>query len=151
MASNFMVIQPPFRTAVDLCLITDIALLFLHAITSIPLPIIVAAALAVNFVEVSIWIFWVRKIFSVKISDEMLEGPGPQLQKVSFPRGQLDVWRTENLRPTTKPKGYLDLWSQDGKRIRLFRKVLGRGHIFIVSQMLLGDAFESNKKKYRYI
>ncbi len=146
-----MIIQPPLRTAVDIVLITDIGLLFLHAATDIPLPLIIILGLILNVLEALIWILWVRSTFAVQISDDTLTGPGPHLGKVSFPRSQLDVWRTENLRPMTKPKGYLDLWSQDGKRIRLFRKILGRGHIFIISQMLLGDAFESNKKKYRYL
>lgn len=146
-----MIIQPPFRTAVDIALITDIGFLLLHAVVDIPLVMIMFGAVGLNVLEVLIWAFWVRNVFSIRISDETLEGPGEKLQKVSFLRSQLDVWRTENLRPATKLKGYLDLWAQDGKRIRLFRKILGRGHIFIISQMLLGDAFESNKKKYRYI
>jgi hypothetical protein len=151
MANNAMTIQPPFRTVIDLILITDIGLLFLHAVFNVPTALTISMADFLNLLELLVWAFWVRKHFSIDISDEVIEGPGPDLKKVSFPRSNLDVWRTENLRPTTKPKGYLDLWSQDGKRVRLFRKILGRGHIFIISQMLLGDAFESNKKKYRYI
>ncbi len=151
MTPNSMVIQPPLRTAVDIALITDIGFLLLHAVTSFSLWMVVFAALLVNAVEMLIWILWVRKSFSIRITDDAITGPGPDLKIISFPRGQLDVWRTENLRPGTKAKGYLDLWSQDGKRIRLFRKILGRGHVFIISQMLLGDAFESNKKKYKYI
>ena len=127
MAPNFMVIQPPFRTAVDISLITDIGLLLLHAATAIPLPLILLTAAGLNLMEFLIWALWVRSSFSVKISDDTLEGPGPTLKKVSFPRSQLDIWRTENLRPATKPKGYLDLWAQDGKRIRLFRKILAGG------------------------
>ena len=151
MSSNVMTVQPPFRTAVDIILVTDIGLLFLHAITSLPLLLIALIGSILNLAEILVWTFWVRNCFSIHISDEKIEGPGPGLQRISFARSQLDVWRTENLRPVTKPKGYLDLWAQDGKRVRLFRKILGRGHIFIISQMLLGDAFESNKKKYRYL
>ena len=151
MTKNSLLIRPPFRTVVDIILITDIGLLLIHAATSIPIALIFIGALCLNLFELSVWAFWVRNSFAVQISDEEITGPDPQLRKISFLRSHLDVWRTENLRPATKPKGYLDLWSQDGKRIRLFRKILGRGHIFIISQMLLGDAFESNKKKYKYL
>ena len=151
MANNSMIIQPPFRTAVDIALMTDIGLLLFHAVTNTAVSAVIFVALCINILEILIWVFWVRSCFSVEISDDTIAGPGPNLQKISFLRSQLDVWRTENLRPMTKPKGYLDLWSQDGKRIRLFRKILGRGHVFIISQMLLGDAFEVNKKKYKYI
>ena len=151
MAGLSTTFQPPMRTGMDIVLITDIGLLFLHAVSNIPIILVLILAFFINAVELLVWIFWVRNQFSVEISDGTVYGPAPDLQRIAIPRPRIDVWRTENLRSMTKPKGYLDLWSQDGKRIRLFRKIIGRGNVFIISQMLLGDAFESNKKKYRYL
>ena len=139
------------RTGFDIALITDIGLLFVHALTDTPIILMLILGAVINAAELIFWLLWVRKAFAVEISDDTVYGPAPNLQRVSIPRAQIDVWRTENLRPVTKPKGYLDLWSQDGKRVRLFRKIIGRGNVFIISQMLLGDAFETNKKKYRYL
>ena len=130
MADPVLTVQPPMRKAVDLILITDIGMLLFHAITDIPPALMVIAGLVLNVIEVLVWMFIIRPLFALKITEETLSGCGPHLERVSFPRARLDVWRTENLRPMTKLKGYFDLWAQDGKVIRIFRKVFDRKQIF---------------------
>lgn len=150
MATGSRIIRPHFRIALDVILATDLALLLLQTFTNIPMVFILVLGTGLNALQVLFWVFWLRHSFAIHITEDTITGPGPRLQKVSFPRAELDMWRTESLRAETKAKGYLDLWSNDGKRIRLFRKVLGRGHIFRISKILLGDIFEAGKKKYGY-
>ena len=150
MATHSRIIQPPFRRALDIILVTVMGLLFLHVLLDVPLRLILLIMLCLIGLEILLWIFWIKKIFSISITDDMITGPGPNLCKVSFPRSHLDAEKTENLRPVTKPKGYLDLWPQEGKRIRLFRKILSRGQIFIICKLLLGDAFKASKRRSGY-
>src|SRR3989338_2562736 len=144
------IFRPPFRRTADIVLITDISLLILHAVMDIPPNLMFLIAIVLNVLEIVLWTFWLRNIFSVRITEESITGPGTHLQKVSFPRSELDRQKTENLRPGTKSKGYLDLWALDGKRIRLFRKAFGRGPVFLICKMLLGDIFEGSRQKDDY-
>lgn len=144
------IFQPPFRRTTDIVLITDIALLIFYAVVDISPILILFAALGLNVLEIVLWTFWLRNLFSIRITEELITGPGTHLQKVSFLRSQLDKDKTENLRPDTKVKGYLDLWALDGKRIRVFRKAFGRRPVHHICTMLLGDTTEASKQKEGY-
>lgn len=144
------IFRPPFRRTTDIVLITDIGLLILYAVTDIPLPLILLIGLVLNALEIGIWTFWLRNLFSVRITEESITGPGTHLQKVSFLRSEFDKEKTEILRPNTKAKGYLDLWALDGKRIRVFRKAFGRRPVHHLCTMLLGDTSTASKQKEGY-
>ena len=149
MNNDSVTYSPRMRAGIDLVLMTDVFLLLLHGVTRISFPIVVFGGILLNLIQLSLWKFWVIPFFSITITDDAIIGRNSKMKSTTIDRTKLNVWKTESERPKGKKRGVLDLWSTDGKRIRIFRSLIGRGNIFAISQTLLGDAFEANKRKYR--
>ena len=130
--------RPRTRFIVDVILITDILLLFVH-VAFIPFKTAVMIAACINAFQIFVWLVWARRHFTVDISESAVTGPAPGFSRHAIPFDKIDKWKTETLRPKTKVKGYVDIWGKDGKKIRLVRPVLGRSKVFLITGALLGS------------
>ena len=135
------------RFLIDVILITDVALIFLYAITTVNLPAFLAAGIILNVIQIIIWIFWASSVLKIQLTDENISGPSEKFEKKTIPLAKIDKWRTENLRPKTKKKGYVDIYSfEEGEKIRLIRPVLGRGQCYYILESVLGSLHADSPK-----
>lgn len=134
------------RFLFDVILITDVALIFLYAITAVNLPAFMAAALILNFLQILIWFLWVSPVLKVALTDQEIIGPSKNFKKHSIPLSKIDKWRTESLRTKTKKSGYVDVYSFEGESIRLVRPILGRRHCYIILETVLGNLHGDSPK-----
>lgn len=134
------------RFLIDIILITDVALIFLYALTTANLPAFIAAGVALNFLQALIWFVWVAPVLKVQLNEQEISGPSQDLKKTVIPLAKVDKWRTETLRASTKKKGYVDIYSFEGSKVRLIRPVLGRGQCYIILESVLGNLHSDSPK-----
>lgn len=134
------------RFLFDVILITDVALIFIYAITTVNLPAFIAAGFFLNFIQVLIWVFWARFVFRVQLTNQDITGPSESFKKKVIPLIKIDKWRTETLRSATKKRGYVDIYSFEGEKIRLIRPFLGRGQCYIILESVLGNLHADSPK-----
>lgn len=127
-------------------LITDVAIVFLYAITTVNLPAFIAAGVILNFLQILIWFFWAAPVLKVRLTDQEISGPSDKFQKKTILLTKVDKWRTETLRASTKKKGYVDIYSFEGEKIRLVRPVFGRGQCYIILESVLGNLHADSPK-----
>ena len=134
------------RFLFDVILITDVALVFLYAVTTVNLPAFIMVGLILNVTQILIWVFWASSVLKVQLTDQDISGPSEKFQKKTIPLAKVDKWRTESLRSATKKKGYIDIYSFEGEKVRLIRPVLGRGQCYIILETVLGNLHADSPK-----
>lgn len=127
-------------------LITDVALIFLYAITTVNLPAFIATGVILNLLQILIWFIWAAPVLKVRLTDQEITGPSDTFKKKTILLTKVDKWRTETLRSSTKKKGYVDIYSFEGEKIRLVRPVLGRGQCYIILESVLGNLHADSPK-----
>ncbi len=134
------------RFLFDVILVTDVALVFLYAVTTVNLPAFMMAGVILNMLQILIWVFWASSALKIQLTDQDISGPSENLKKKTIPLAKVDKWRTETLRSSTKKKGYVDIYSFEGDKIRLIRPVLGRGQCYIILERVLGNLHSDSPK-----
>jgi hypothetical protein len=128
---------PRGRFLIDILLVTDVLFLLIYAVSTVYFTGFVIAALVFNVLEILIWFTWVRKVFTITVTETTVTGPSPELSRKTLQLAQIDKWKTENLSGMTKKKGFVDIWTLDGARVRIFRTILGRGQCYFILESVL--------------
>lgn len=140
---------PRGRFLVDSILVTDISLLVIYAVSTSFFMGFVMIGSAINFIQLLLWFAWIRRGLMITVTEDTVTGPTPYLGRKTIPINQIDKWKTESLSGLTKKKGFVDIWSLDGKCIRIFRPILGRGQCYFILENVLrgfGSFGDPNRK-----
>ncbi len=126
MADTQQLFRPRTRVLIDLLLISDSLLFAILATQIVEERLLFSLAAGWNCFLIGIFYVIVRPLLYVEIRDGAVVGPALLFKRDSILIRKIDVRRSLEFHHKSDFWGYRDLWSVDGRRIRLYRRFLGK-------------------------
>ncbi|OGW72513.1 MAG: hypothetical protein A2Y02_00450 [Omnitrophica bacterium GWA2_52_12] len=144
MADTQQLFRPRTRVLIDLLLISNSLLFAVLAMQIVPDRLLFSFAAGWNFFLIGIFYGIIRPLLYVEIRDGAVVGPSLLFKRDSILIRKIDVRRSLEFHHKSDFWGYRDLWSVDGRRVRLYRRFLGKRNQYKIIMAIKDHPFRES-------
>jgi hypothetical protein len=124
------IFQARHRVFLDLALIPNIVIFIVLHILELPGLVTVAVAAAFTGTMGLLWMVLIRPQCRVEVTKDTITGHTPNFSKLTISLRKVDLRKTNRPSEGWKRKYFSkDIWTNDGKCIRLYRRLLGERQV----------------------
>ncbi len=144
MTEENKIFRLPVRVLIDGLLILNSSVFVALAANFLTERAALSLAMGCNMFLVGLFFLILRPMLRVEIREGALIGPALFLKRDSILLRKIDVRRSLEFHRRADFLGYRDLWSIDGRRVRLYRRFLGKTNQYYIVKMIKNHPFRDS-------